>query len=65
MRINGIFYKKTNKVMVHDRDFTNLFTPLELALFKQKCKKDSLMIEMVFKEDNKGIYLDGFGIKKG
>jgi len=65
MRINGIFYKKTNKVMVHNVDFTNLFTKEDLNLFKQKCKKDSIMIDIILQEDENGIYMEAFGIKKG
>ena len=65
MRINGIFYKKTNKVMVHDKDFTNLFAPEELKMFKQRCKKDYLMIDIILQEDENGVYMEAFGIKKG
>lgn len=65
MRINGIFYKKTNKVMVHDRDFTNLFTKDEIKMFKQRCNKESLMIDIILQEDDNGLYMEAFGIKKG
>lgn len=65
MRINGVFYKKSNKVMVHNREFTNLFTDEEIKMFKQKCEKDSLIIDIILQVDENGLYMDAFGIKKG